>query len=397
MMKLSHLIGVLAVGGLMTGACGSSSDKSGTGGGSGGLVATAGSGGTVATAGSGGTVATGGTGGTGGAWTCSRDTLASATAALKTAIMAGDATKLPLATGATYHENLQTPAFGAGMLWAAPLVVAQQRDFLDPTLCQSFSEIVVTTAAHPYVLGIRLTQVAGKITDVTSLVADAGDFHFDATAFFNGTTTEDWSVVPEAQRPTRAAAIAAGNAYFDYFNDRTIVVPVATTCTRLEGTNNDPCLEALPPVGRVQVTERTPLFDETLGTAVFMDKFRGLPDSHSFRVVAGVVTHMHAIIICDPTCAPPAPDGGVDGGAAGAGGGAAGADGGAAGAGGGAAGAAGAAGGAAGAAGGAAGAAGGAAGAAGGAAGAAGGAAGAGGTSAGGAGGKAGTGGAAGA
>jgi hypothetical protein len=319
MTKFSHLVGVLAVGGLMVGACGASNDKTGTGG-TGGSVTTGGKGGTGGAVASGGT---GGTAGTGGAWVCSRATLAAATLALKQAITAGDATKLSLASGATYHENLQTPPFGQGMLWAGPLVVAQQRDFLDATLCQSFSEIVVTDAAHPYVLGIRLTQSAGKITDVTSLVADAGDFHFDATAFFTGTTTEDWSVVPEAQRPTRETAFAAGNAYFDYFNDRTIVVPVASTCTRLEGTNNDPCLEALPPVGRVQVTERTPLFDETLGTAVFMDKFRGLPDSHSFRVVGGVVTHMHAIIICDPTCAPPAPDGGV----AGAGGGTAGAGG----------------------------------------------------------------------
>ena len=111
----------------------------------------------------------------------------------------------------------------------------------------------------------RLPPLArgGKVSDVTSLVADAGDFHFDATVFFNGTTTEDWSVVPEAQRPTRDAVIAAGNAYYDYFSTiEPSWFPVASTCTRLEGTNNDQCLEALPRRCRVQVTERMPLFDE---------------------------------------------------------------------------------------------------------------------------------------
>jgi hypothetical protein len=295
----------------MTGSAGTTG-AAGAAGAAAGSTGTAGAGGAAGAAGGGGSAA------------CTRATLTAATQALAQALTTADATKLPLATNATYHENLQTPSFTQA-IWTAPLTIAHQRDFLDVTLCQTFSEIVVTAASHPYVMGFRLTLAAGKVSDVTSLVADAGDFHFDAMAFFNGTSTEDWSVVPEAMRPTREAVIAAGNAYYDYFNDRSIVVPVAPTCIRLEGTNNDPCLEALPPVGRVQVTMRTPLVDETLGTAVFIDRFRGLPDTHIFRMVGGQITHMHAIIICDPTCAPPAMDGGTDGatdasGSAGAGG-----------------------------------------------------------------------------
>ena len=256
-----HLVGAAALA-----ACWSNGNNST---GKGGTTGTAGTGGSAGAGGSGGSAGAGasggsaagaggsaGAGGTGGSAACTRATLTTATQALAQSLTSGDATKLPLSTNATYHENLQTPTFTQGRLWAAPLTLAHQRDFLDVTLCQAYSEIVVTAASHPYVLGFRLTVTAGKVSDVTSLVADAGDFHFDAMAFFTGTTTEDWSVLPEAQRPTRDAVIAAGNAYYDYFNDRTVVVPVASTCTRLEGTNNDPCLEALPPVGRVQVTER---------------------------------------------------------------------------------------------------------------------------------------------
>lgn len=280
----------------------------------------AGSGGRAGGAG-GSAAGTGGAAGAGGSAACTRDALGAATQALAHALTSGDATKLPLASGATYHENLETPSFTQGIWAAGALTLAHQRDFLDTTLCQTWSEIVVTDASHPYVLGFRLTLVAGAISDVTALVADADDFHFDAMKFYDGTNTEDWSVVADARRPTRDAVIAAGNSYFDYFNDRTVLVPVAATCTRLEGTNDDPCLEALPPVGRVQVTERMPLVDESLGAAVFVDRFRGLPDSHLFRMVDGMITNMHAIIICDPTCAPPAMDGGTDGpGAGGAGG-----------------------------------------------------------------------------
>jgi hypothetical protein len=310
------MTGVVLVAATTLAACSSSNNKTGTagtGGGAAGKGGTTGAAGSAGVSGGAGTSGTTGAGGTGGAAACTRGSLMSATQALAQALTSGDSTKLPLATNATYHENLETPSFTEGIWAAGPLNLATQRDFLDTMLCQTWSEIVVTDASHPYVLGFRLTLAAGKVTDVSSLVADAGDFHFDAMMFYTGTTTEDWGVVPEPMRPTREAAIAAGNAYFDYFNDRSIVVPVASTCTRLEGTNNDPCLDALPPVGRVQVTERTPLFDETLGTAVFMDRFRGLPDSHAFRMVAGEVTHMHAIIICDPTCAPPAMDGGTDG------------------------------------------------------------------------------------
>jgi hypothetical protein len=308
-------------------ACSSCSSKTtgtaGTGGGAAGHGGTTGTAGTTGAAGTGGTT---GAAGTGGVAACTRTTLGAATQALAQALTSGDATKLPLATNATYHENLETPSWTEG-IWAAPLTLAHQRDYLDTTLCQTYSEIVVTTADHPYVLGFRLTLTGGKVSDVTSLVADAGDWHFDANAYYNATNTEDWSVVPDADRPTRDAVIAVGNAYFDYFNDRSIVVPVSSTCVRLEGTNNDACLDALPPVGRVQVTERTPLVDETLGTAVFIDRFRGLPDSHLFRMVGEEVTSIHAITICDPTCAPPGTDGGAGadggggaGGAAGVGG-----------------------------------------------------------------------------
>ena len=244
---------------------------------------------------------------------CSAAMLTRATQNLNQALTTADVSKLPLAANATYHENLEQPAFGQG-IWAAPLTIAHQRDFIDATTCESYSEIVVTDG-HAYVLGFRLTLSAGKITDITSLVADDGDFHFDANAFLAATTAEDWSVVPDAQRPTREAVTAAGDAYFDSFNDTTIQVPYGPNCTRLEGTEDGPCSQGLPPPGKVMVTERKVLVDDSLGTAVSIDRFRGLPDAHLFRMVDGLITSIHAVIICDPTCTPPAAAGAGAGGA----------------------------------------------------------------------------------
>jgi hypothetical protein len=180
-------------------------------------------------------------------------------------------------------------------------------------MCQTYSEIVVTDD-HAYVLGFRLTLSGGKVSDVTALVADDGDFHFDATAFLAATTAEDWSVVPEQNRPTRDQVTAAGDAYFNSFNDTSIQVPYGPNCTRLEGTADGPCSEGLPPPGRVMVTDRQVLVDLSLGTAVSIDRFRGLPDSHLFRMVSGEITSIHAVIICDPTCTPPATGGAGGGG-----------------------------------------------------------------------------------
>jgi hypothetical protein len=243
---------------------------------------------------------------------CTRETLTKGTQALAAALTAGDIMKLPLGSAAAYLENLATSAPAA--LFKSPLKLAHQRDFLDVMQCQSFSEVVVTEGTA-YVLGIRLKQTAdGKITGVTALVADSNDWHFDAATFLTTTKSEDWSVVPEAMRPTRAAAIAAGNAYFDSFNDTTIKPPYGPSCIRLEGLKeeNVACNEKLPPPCKVLVSQRENLFDDTLGTAVFFDKFRGLPDSHSFRVVGGKITNMHAIIICDPNCdRPTMPDPGL--------------------------------------------------------------------------------------
>jgi hypothetical protein len=66
-------------------------------------------------------------------------------------------------------------------------------------------------------------------------------------------------------------------------------------------------------MSRATKTGSPPLVDETLGTAIFIDLFRGLPDTYMFRMVGGQITNMHAIIICDPTCAPPASNAGTDG------------------------------------------------------------------------------------
>jgi hypothetical protein len=117
---------------------------------------------------------------------------------------------------------------------------------------------------------------------------------------------EDWSVIPEADRDDRDTLIAAGNAYFDLFNDKTVMVPWNTPCTRLEGgkfTTGNTCDVGVP--DGITFADKHWVVDRDLGTAIGMVRFGGaggLPDSHMFRCLQGKIRYVHTITICDGGC-----------------------------------------------------------------------------------------------
>ena len=119
---------------------------------------------------------------------------------------------------------------------------------------------------------------------------------------------EDWSAPPPEARTPAQALINAANAYLDLFSDKFVEVPWGIPCARLEGgayTNrdNDPnasCEVGIPP-GVLYIVNRDYVVDEEMGVVNVFCRFgnstTGMPDSHTFRMVNGKLTHIHTLSV----------------------------------------------------------------------------------------------------
>ncbi|KAJ2922968.1 hypothetical protein H1R20_g14124, partial [Candolleomyces eurysporus] len=206
------------------------------------------------------------------------------------------------ASSASYTENFRTVNIRTGLLSKA-LRVNHTRSIHDTTECATFTEYVVTDPSHPYVIGtqIRLTP-DGQITQIDSIVTDAGDWLFNATGTQYYASREDWFVIPAETRDTRETIKKAGDAYLDLFNNPSVVVPWGTPCARLEGgaytgqgRPTDSCNVGVP--SGVPLTNRRYVIDETVGSVdVFLDFGNNkIPDSHEFRVERGRLRFVHTM------------------------------------------------------------------------------------------------------
>jgi hypothetical protein len=259
---------------------------------------------------------------------CSRDTLQALADTYVKAQTDGRAGMLPLASGASYAENDQAMAIGAGVL-AGPLKVDFTRSFLDTTQCATFTELVAATDPHPYVIHTRIEATQdGKVSKMESVVTDAGDWVFGAAEHLAVTRGENWGEIPADKRDTRAVIQAAADAYLDNWGDPALPVPHGTPCARLEGRINtgtrnpegNTCnMGAFPE--KLTVGHRRYVIDETLGAvAIFHDfpwldaglpKDPGTPASQMFRVEGGKNRYIHEATVCTtPGCGrgrPPGP------------------------------------------------------------------------------------------
>src|SRR5688500_17324294 len=109
--------------------------------------------------------------------TCTREELKAATAAYVEGQRKGDISGLPLHEQAHFLENMVSMKRSMG-LWNTALPVASALNFHDDKRCKTFTEIVVTEGATPYILGTRLYLHEGKVIRVDSLVTKPGDWLF---------------------------------------------------------------------------------------------------------------------------------------------------------------------------------------------------------------------------
>ena len=239
---------------------------------------------------------------------CSRDGLQRAVDLYIAAQTAGDTSGLPLATGVGYVENIVRTDIDKGLIKTA-MKIDHHRSLLDPSSCQTFTEVIVTNTEKPYVLGTRLRVNRDKIAEIEILWTTTGYWLFNADAYLKWSSSEKWDVIPAGQRDTRDTLVAAANAYLDAFLEgKKDLVPWGYPCNRTEGgahTGNgsatDSCDVGVP--SGVNISNRRFVVDPTLGAVVVFCTFgagnaaggSGAPDTHLFRVENGKLRYVHTL------------------------------------------------------------------------------------------------------
>jgi hypothetical protein len=239
---------------------------------------------------------------------CTRDGLQRAVDLYVAAQSSGDITRLPLAMGAGYWENIARTDIDTGLIKTA-MKIDHHRSLIDPSTCQTFTEVIVTNKEKPYVLGTRLRVNRDKIAEVEILWTTTGYWLFNADNYLKWSSSEKWDVLPANQRDTRATLVAAANAYLDAFLEgKKDGVPWGYPCNRTEGgmhTGNgsptDSCDVGVP--SGVNISNRRFVVDETIGSVVVYCTFgaggpnggSGAPDTHLFRIENGKLRYVHTL------------------------------------------------------------------------------------------------------
>ena len=239
---------------------------------------------------------------------CTRAGLKEATQLYVAAQTKGDASGLPLARNVGYWENIAPADIKTGLL-TKPMKIDFHRSFVDESTCQTFTEVIVTDKAAPYVLATRLRVNHDRIADVEILWTTTGYWLFDADAYLKYSSTEKWDQIPANKRDKRGVLVSAANAYLDAFLEKKLdLVPWGFPCVRIEGgmytgkgTPKDSCEVGVP--GGVNIANRRFVVDEELGTVAVYCTFgaggptggSGAPDTHLFRVENGKLRYVHTL------------------------------------------------------------------------------------------------------
>ena len=220
----------------------------------------------------------------------------------------GDPSGLPMAVGLGYVENMARVDIKEGLI-NMPLKIDHHRSLLDESTCQTFTEVIVTDAAKPYILGTRLRVNHDKIAEIEILWTTTGYWLFNADAYLKYSSSEDWSPIPGDERDSRGTLVAAANAYLDAFLEGKIdQVPWGFPCVRVEGgaytgkgSPDDSCEVGVP--SGVNIANRRFVVDEVIGSVVVFCTFgaggpnggSGAPDTHLFRVENGKLRYVHTL------------------------------------------------------------------------------------------------------
>ena len=241
---------------------------------------------------------------------CSRDSLKKAVDLYVAAQAKGDRSGLPFAAGLDYKENVTQFDINKGIINKA-MNIDLHRSFYDEATCQTFTEVIVTNKAEPYVLGTRMRLVTDKISELEIIWTTTGHWLFNAEDYLKYAKPENWGEIPANRRDTRETLLYAANSYLDAFVDANLdIVPWGFPCVRIEGgaytamggeTPTSSCEVGVP--SGVNIVNRRFVVDEAAGTVLILCTFgagtpgggSGAPDSHLFRVEGGKLRYVHTL------------------------------------------------------------------------------------------------------
>jgi hypothetical protein len=195
---------------------------------------------------------------------CSRETLQDVADRYVKAQHEGSVFALPVGEWVDYRENYGLVSTTTGVI-GQPSDFAWHVELVDPGSCRVFVQGVIL-APKPYVVGTALAWSFNGLGQINSVVTQPGDPQFDAKAASDAASKEDWGEIPADKRETRAAVLAAANAY----------------------------LASLP----TKIVEPEITVDETKGAAAIRGHLGG-PDGpavgHVLRIESGKVRYDHAL------------------------------------------------------------------------------------------------------
>ena len=235
---------------------------------------------------------------------CSREMLTDMNNSWVRALETGRMTEMPLGEWVDYNENFSRSSLGAFL--DTPRKVDWHMALLDEASCKIYVEAVMLDSERPMVVATQISNGFFGMGPFNNIVTDAGDWLFDAQATYEYARREDWSDLPEGERPTREELIAAADAYLDLFKDKSVEVPFGQPCARLEGgvytargEPTDTCDVGVPE--NVDLVDREYIVDPVKGAVNVFLKFgeKQRPDSHTFRLVDGKIRYIHTVTYCE--------------------------------------------------------------------------------------------------
>jgi hypothetical protein len=234
---------------------------------------------------------------------CTREALQAIVDEYIEAQKAGDPTKMPLASQATWEENFKAVTMDKSLCKTA-LKMDTTRVFCDVDSCCAFVEVISANNTPPYVFLTWLKVDNGQISKIRSMITTTGDWLFDAKKYLSYSKPQEWNILPESDRISRQQLINGANAYLDAFvpETKSDTIPWGIPCERIEGGTstgsgpNSTCNVGVP--SGVKITNRTYAVDLEKGVVDVFCKFGGsMPDSHMFRMIKGKYRYVHTLSV----------------------------------------------------------------------------------------------------
>jgi hypothetical protein len=241
---------------------------------------------------------------------CERDSLRALVNTYFDALMAHDATQLPVADDVKFTENGERIELGQG-LWQKAGNLRYKRNALDSEACGTHTQATLEEDGVEVIFGVRLQLKEGLISEIETFIVRSGEYIvFGLTVFSTDLAASDnvssvkWEeAVPEAQRATREELIEIADLYFESFGPAGIVSPIRNDCYRWENgfqTTFGDCSLFLPEPGTVLeggITHRRyRIADVENGIVVGYVLFQDLVDFHMFKVVNGEIRLIQAVL-----------------------------------------------------------------------------------------------------